>query len=65
MFYLDDGSIGSSVEDVLHDFRVVEDLASDLGLSLNRKKTKLICDEKSTREAFLWKYRQKETFEVQ
>ena len=47
MFYLDDGTIGGSVEDVLHDFLVVEDVAADLSLSLNRK-TELICDEKST-----------------
>jgi hypothetical protein len=53
VFYLDDGSIGGSVEDVLHDFRVVEEVAADLGLSLNRKKTELICDEDTTCEAFL------------
>ena len=55
MFYLYDGSIGASVEDVLHDFRVVEEVAADLGLSLNRKKTELICDVETTCEAFLSK----------
>ena len=30
MIYLDDGSIGGSFEDVLHDFRVGEELAADL-----------------------------------
>ena len=55
MFYLDDGSTGGLVEDVLHDFQVVEEVASDFGLSLNRKKTERICDEETTCEAFLSK----------
>ena len=52
MFYLDDGSIGGSVEDVLRDFQVVEESAADLGLSL---KIELICDDESACEGFLSK----------
>ena len=55
MFYLDVGSIGGLVKDVLHDFQVVEEVAAAFGLSLNRRKTELICEEETctTCETFL------------
>ena len=53
VFYLDDGTLGGSVEDVLSDFRLVEEVAAELGLSLNRSKTELICDDLASCEAFL------------
>ena len=52
MFCLDDGSIGSLVEDVLHDFRVGEEVAAAFGLSLNRRKIELICDEETSGKTF-------------
>ena len=36
MFYLDDGSLGGSLSDVLFDLQLVEKLGSDLGLQLNQ-----------------------------
>ena len=54
MFYLDDGTLDGSVEDVLSDFRLVEEVAAELGLSLNQSKTELICDDLASCEAFLY-----------
>ena len=51
MFYLDDGTLGSGMEEVLQDFETVEQMAGELGLSLNRGK--LICDDSNTRKAML------------
>ena len=34
VFYLDDGMLGGPVQDVLHDFRLVEEEAASLGLQL-------------------------------
>ena len=44
IFYLDDGTIGGSVQDVLADLRQVESEASELGLELNHSKSELITD---------------------
>ena len=44
VFYLDDGTIGGSVQDVLADLRRVECEASELGLELNHSKYELITD---------------------
>ena len=49
VFYLDDGTIGGQVEDVIHDLQLVEEEASHIGLRLNRAKTELICDDACTR----------------
>ena len=38
VFYLDDGTLGGPVQDVLHNFRLVEEEAASLGLQLN------VCD---------------------
>ena len=53
MFYLDDGTIGGSFQDVLADLRLVELKASKLGLELNHSKSELICNQPSIREAML------------
>ena len=53
VFYLDDGSIGGSFQDVLADLRLVELEASKLGLELNHSKSELICNQPSIREAML------------
>ena len=53
VFYLDDGTIGGSLEDVHHDLLLVEEKAALLGLQLNRAKSKLVCDDANTRESML------------
>ena len=53
MFYLDDGTLGGSVEDVIRDVLLVERGAAELGLHINRNKTELICDDRVSCEAFL------------
>ena len=45
VFYLDDGTLGGPVQDVLFDLQQVEAEATTLGLQLNRNKTELICDD--------------------
>ena len=53
MFYLDDGSIGGSFQDLLANLRLVELEASKLGLELNHSKSELICNQPSIRDAML------------
>jgi hypothetical protein len=53
VFYLDDGTIGGSLEDVHHDLLMVEEKAALLGLQLNRTKTELVCDDANTRDSML------------
>ena len=43
IFYLDDGLIGGSVDDILHDINLVQEVAEGLGLHLNLQKSELIC----------------------
>ena len=42
LFYLDDGTLGGSVEDLQHDLEVVERLGAGIGLQLNRRKTEIV-----------------------
>ena len=42
VFYLDDGTFGGRVGEVLQDLRTVECAAEDLGLQLNRGKSEVI-----------------------
>ena len=42
VFYLDDGTVGSSMQDVFWDLDLVERMAPDLGLQLNCSKSELI-----------------------
>ena len=53
VFYLDDGTLGGSVPEVLEDLQLVVRLAPPLGLQLNRGKTELISDDPATKEAML------------
>ena len=53
VFYLDDGTIGGSLEDVHRDLLMVEEKAALLGLQLNRTKTELVCDDANTRDSML------------
>lgn len=48
VFYLDDGTIGGRIGDVLRDLQTVECVAGELGLQLNRGKSEVIgCDPAS------------------
>ena len=53
VFFLDDGTLGSSLEEVLEDFNTVERMAGELGLQPNRDKSEVICDDSTTRSAML------------
>ena len=53
VFYRDDGTLGGSVQEVLHDLSFVERAPSDLGLHLNHDKLELICADTATRDAML------------
>ena len=53
MFYLDDGSLGGPVQDVLSDLRLVEEEAAKPGLQLNYSLLELICDDPSSRDEML------------
>ena len=53
VFYLDDGTLGGNWKDVISDLNLVEEEASELGLKLNRTKTKLISSDNTTRGTVL------------
>ena len=53
VFYLDDGTLGGSLQDVLHDLKLVEKEAGALALQLNHSKTELICDNATICELML------------
>ena len=53
MFYLDDGTLGGSPDEVLRDLRLVEQGAAELGLTLNHKKSEVISHNSASREALL------------
>ena len=53
LFYLDNGTIAASLQDVLADLRLIELEASKLGLELNHSKSELICDQPSVQESML------------
>ena len=53
IFYLDDGTLGVKVNEVLWDLKLIEEEAAKLGLILNRHKSELICDEPLTRNEIL------------
>lgn len=53
IFYLDDGTLGGHVSEVLRDLRLIEEETAKLGLMLNCHKSELICDEPSTRDEML------------
>ena len=53
MFYLDDGTIGGSWQDVLSDSHFLELEAAKVGLVLNLSRSELICDDNHTLEVVL------------
>ena len=55
-WYLDDGTIGGSSDEVLDDLCKVEYMAAGLGLCLNKRKSEIICKDSSILESFLAKF---------
>ena len=53
MFYLDDGILGGSLDDVISDLLHIEEGAAGLGLKLNRNKCELICDDEGLTSSIL------------
>jgi hypothetical protein len=53
VFYLDDGTLGGSLDDVHSDLLSLEEAASHIGLVLNRKKSECICMDTSTQDEIL------------
>ena len=48
VFYLDDGTLGGTPEEVVEDLRRIEDAADGLGLVLNHRKSEVICSDPTT-----------------
>ena len=48
VWYLDDGTIGGTLEDVMHDLEIVQRVGSEFGLHLNHQKSELICTNSMT-----------------
>ena len=53
LFYLDDGTLGGSPQEVLQDLQRVEQGAAELGLSLNHEKSEVINIDPAAREPLL------------
>ena len=53
VFYLDDGTLGGNLEDIIRDLKLVEKEAAELGLQLNRSKSELLCEDQTTRDQLL------------
>ena len=53
VFYLDDGTLGGSLEDIKSDLTHLKELAPNFGLKLNCSKSELICVEDATRDSIL------------
>ena len=56
VFYLDDGTLGGSCSDAIQDLSMVEAVAAELGLKLNRGKSEVMCHDPSILESFLLKF---------
>ena len=53
VLYLDVGTLGGNLEEILCDLQLIEKEAADLGLHLNRNKSELICEDLTTRDQIL------------
>ena len=51
MFYLDDGTLGGSIEDPRHDLEEVERVGAEIGLQWNERKTEIIFCNHDTKES--------------
>ena len=52
-FYLDDGTLGGSLEDIKADIAYIEDAAKDINLFLNCSNSEIICVDDSTCSSML------------
>ena len=53
IFYMDDGTLGGSLDDVLDDLHTVRNAAEDFGLHLNLTKSEVICVDPRTKDTML------------
>ena len=53
VFFLDDGTLGGTLDDVLQDLSTVQRAARELGLQLNCTKSERICEDTTTRKVIL------------
>ena len=53
LFYLDDGKLGGSEDDILHDLEAINNAADELGLVLNMQKCELITCSSMIRDSIL------------
>ena len=53
LFYLDNGTLGGSEDDILHDLEVINNAADELGLMLNMQKCELITCSSTIRDSSL------------
>ena len=53
VFYLDDGTLGGSLEDVTSDLQYLEDNARHIGLMLNCSKSECICKDDTSRNGIM------------
>ena len=53
LFYLDDGTMGGDLKDVVEDLYQIEQAAEDLGLVLNHRKCEVICVDEDTKQSML------------
>ena len=53
LFYLDDGTLGGNLNDILADIHSLEQAAGDLGLVLNHSKSEVICSDQQVRNCLL------------
>ena len=53
IIYLDDGTLGGNLADVLCDFHLVAKEAVDISLHLNRSNSELLCEDPITRDQML------------
>ena len=49
IFYLDDGTIGRSLDEVTTDLKKLEETCEELGLVLNHSKSEVICADDDTK----------------
>ena len=53
VFYLDNGSLGGSVEEVKSNLLYLEEAAKEINLFVNHNKSEIICAEEGTKEKML------------
>ena len=53
IFYLDDSTVGGTLEEVVSDLKMIEQFGEELSLVLNHSKSEVICAEDNTRRSIL------------